>query len=181
MGGEPGSGSRGAGADAFGDLLAEIATFTEMQRVALVGFLRKRAVCDVFAVARFTVFEAHDSSGFGVRLFDSELRDERRLFVDRGKDEESGRSGGTETSDKPRAPRYEGVVRLGNRRADAGERFGGSGTFDRDGRGPGGRVFKGHVGGDDVTIKVGVNAFAHFRLGIEKQVILAAQYVRVLL
>jgi hypothetical protein len=44
----------GAGADAFDDLLAEIATFAEMQRVALVGFLRKEAVCDVFAVARRT-------------------------------------------------------------------------------------------------------------------------------
>ena len=104
-----------AGADAFDDLLAEIATFAEMERLALVGFLRKEAVCDVFAVARFTVFEAHDSSGFGVRLFDSKLRDERRLFVDRGEDEESGRSGGTETSDKPRAAGHEGVVRFGNR------------------------------------------------------------------
>ena len=123
MGGEPGSGSRGRGADAFDDLLAGIATLTEMQRVALVGFLRKEAVCDIFAVARFTVFEARDASGIGVRLFDSKLRDERRLFAGRGEDEESGRSGGTETSDKPRAPRYEGVVRLGNRRADAGERI----------------------------------------------------------
>ena len=113
------------------------------------------------------MFEAHDSSGFGVRLFDSELRDERRLFVDGGEDEESGRSGGTETSDKPRAPGHEGVVRFGNRRADAGEHFGGSRAFDRKGRGPSGRVFEGHVVGDDVVIEVGVDAFAYFGLGIE--------------
>ena len=113
------------------------------------------------------MFEAHDSSGFGVRLFDTKLRDECRLFVDRGEDEESGRSGGTETSDKPRALGREGVVRFGNRRADAGEHFGGSRAFDRKGSCPSGRVFEGHVGGDNVVIEVSVDAFANFGLRID--------------
>ena len=113
------------------------------------------------------MFEAHDSSGFGVRLFDSELRDERGLFVDRGEDEESGRSGGTETSDKPRATWQEGVVRFGNRRADAGEHFGGSRAFDRKSRRPSGRIFESHVVGDDVLIEVSVDAFANFGRGIK--------------
>jgi hypothetical protein len=45
--------------DSFDDLLAEVTTFMEVQRLHLIGFLSEVALADIFAIARLAVFQTH--------------------------------------------------------------------------------------------------------------------------
>src|SRR3954462_11589249 len=75
-----------ARADAFNDLLPQIASFGEVNRLHLTRFLRDLCICEIGSIPGMPVLETHDVGSVGLCLWHTgrlQLLNEVFLFLNR--------------------------------------------------------------------------------------------------
>src|SRR5580704_11833557 len=104
-----------ARSDAFHDLLPQVATLVEIERLRLIRLLGEKPLADVFTVTGLAVLQPDHAGRFGISGLGSsrfETRDQRRLFGGWSEDEKPCAPGRIDPCDQRVIPVDARVLRL---------------------------------------------------------------------
>src|SRR5580704_4854877 len=102
-----------ARSDAFHNLLPQVATLVEIERLRLIRLLGEKPLADVFTVTGLAVLQPDHAGRFGFSGL--ETRDQRRLFGGWSEDEKPCAPGRIDPCDQRVIPVDARVLRLRNR------------------------------------------------------------------